>query len=387
MTVNIVVPSLGESVSEVRIAELNNKIGDFVQKDQIIGELETDKATLEISSEHSGYITQLNAQKGDTLKVGDIIAVLRISEQVESAIAKNTASVSSVKTPAVTAMPPAPSVAKMVDSMSINIDGINGSGKRGQVLKEDILHLTKEAKPLSSDHQMSKKEEIVKMSKIRQTIASRLKFAQNTAAILTTFNEVDMSAVMDLRKQCQEAFEKKHSVKLGFMSFFAKASVVALMENPSLNASIRDNDIVFKNYYHIGVAVGTDKGLFVPVIKHVEGMSFAAIERQIKAFGEKAKEGKLALDDMKDGTFTISNGGVYGSMMSTPILNPPQSGILGLHNIIRRPIAVGEEVVIRPMMYIALSYDHRLVDGKEAVTFLARIKQLIETPQRLMFDI
>ncbi|UJW87151.1 2-oxoglutarate dehydrogenase complex dihydrolipoyllysine-residue succinyltransferase [Devosia sp. SL43] len=437
MSTEIRVPTLGESVTEATIGQWFKKVGDTVNADEPIVELETDKVTIEVPAPAAGVLEAIAAQPGETVDVGALLGAIGGAGAVvtpkpaEAAPtpakaevpAANAAGPEPVKPAVPTSMSPAPSAQKLINENGLNGADIDGSGKRGQVLKEDVLStLAKPAAapaapavaeapavaqaapaaapaakveapkaaatpraPVSADD--ASREERVKMTRLRQTIARRLKDAQNTAAMLTTFNEVDMQPVMDLRTQYKELFEKKHGVKLGFMGFFTKAVVHALKEIPSINAEIDGDDLVYKQYAHIGVAVGTDKGLVVPVIRNADQMSIAEIEKGINAMGKKARDGQLSMADMQGGTFTISNGGVYGSLMSTPILNAPQSGILGMHKIQERPVVVAGQIVIRPMMYLALSYDHRIVDGKEAVTFLVRVKESLEAPERLVLDL
>jgi 2-oxoglutarate dehydrogenase E2 component (dihydrolipoamide succinyltransferase) len=427
MSTEIRVPTLGESVTEATIGQWFKKVGDTVSADEPIVELETDKVTIEVPAPAAGVLEAISAQPGETVDVGALLGAIggagaaapaKPAEVKEDVPAANAAGPEPVKpeaapAAAATSMAPAPSAQKLINESGLAASEIDGSGKRGQVLKEDVLSaMAKPAPavaqaapaaapaakpaeapkapaapraPVSADD--ASREERVKMTRLRQTIARRLKDAQNTAAMLTTFNEVDMAPVMELRTQYKELFEKKHGVKLGFMGFFTKAVVHALKEIPSINAEIDGDDLVYKQYAHIGVAVGTDKGLVVPVIRNADQMSIAEIEKGINAMGKKARDGQLSMADMQGGTFTISNGGVYGSLMSTPILNAPQSGILGMHKIQERPVVVGGQIVIRPMMYLALSYDHRIVDGKEAVTFLVRVKESLEAPERLVLDL
>lgn len=413
MATEIRVPTLGESVSEATIGTWFKKVGDTINADEPLVELETDKVTVEVPAPASGTLTEILAQTGDTVEVNALLgqigagsgaAPAKTEEPKAEAPKPAEAKPAEAKPAAEPAaksgdMPPAPSAAKMMAEKNVSADQVSGSGKRGQVLKGDVIdainkggsaapaaEAPKAPRPASSEADESR-EERVKMTRLRQTIAKRLKDAQNTAAMLTTYNEVDMTAVMDLRKKYKDLFEKKHGVKLGFMGFFTKAVTHALKEIPSVNAEIDGNDIVFKNFCHIGVAVGTEKGLVVPVVRDADQMSIAEIEQEIGRLGVAARDGKLGMSDMQGGTFTISNGGVYGSLMSSPILNAPQSGILGMHKIQERPVAVGGQVVIRPMMYLALSYDHRIVDGKEAVTFLVRVKESLEDPERLVLDL
>ena len=407
MAKEIRVPALGESVTEATIAKWFRQAGETVKADEPLVELETDKVTVEVPAPASGKLAFIDAAPGTTVNVGALLG--RIEEgvagaapakAVEAAAPKKAEPAAAAKSDA----PLSPAVRKMVDENKVDTASVSGSGKDGRITKGDVIaHLEKpavaEVKPLvipaapvaapraALSPGDGLREERVKMSRLRLTIARRLKDAQNTAAMLTTFNEVDMTAAMALRNQYKEVFEKKHGVKLGFMSFFVKACIAALKEIPAVNAEIDGDDIVYKNFYHIGVAVGTDKGLVVPVLRDADLLSFAGVEKTIAEYGKRARDGHLQIADMQGGTFTISNGGVYGSLMSTPILNAPQSGILGMHKIQERPIAVGGQVVIRPMMYLALSYDHRIVDGKEAVTFLVRVKENLEDPQRAILDL
>ncbi len=396
-TIDIVVPSAGESVTEAEVGQWYVKVGDNIAVDDPIVELETDKAAMDVPAQQAGVVTELLVEKGTVVEVGAIIARMSAGGSATSApapaqAASKAGGVGSSETTA------SPAAAKMIADKGLDASAIEGTGKRGQVLKGDVIGAIEKAvnnrpkaapaaarAPSSGDDET--REERVRMTRLRQTIAKRLKQAQDTAAMLTTFNEVDMGPVMDLRKSYKELFEKKHGVKLGFMGFFAKAVCHALKEIPAVNAEIDGTDIIYKNYAHIGVAVGTDKGLVVPVVRDADQMTIAEIEQEIGRLGRAARDGDLGLADMQGGTFTISNGGVYGSLMSTPILNAPQSGILGMHKIQERPMVVDGEVVVRPMMYLALSYDHRIVDGKEAVTFLVRVKESLEDPQRLVLDL
>jgi 2-oxoglutarate dehydrogenase E2 component (dihydrolipoamide succinyltransferase) len=387
MTIEIKVPALGESVSEASIAKLHKKIGDSVKADDLIFELETDKVTLEVNAPSAGVISDLKVKEGDNVKVGDLIALM--TEGSNSVIAKVAAPTPTQNHSASFLLSPAPK--KLAAENNVDTAKISGTGKDGRITKGDVLEVVSQGVVAqvaptknSSD---SKPTERVKMSKLRQKIAERLKESQNTAAILTTFNEVDMTAVMALRAEYKDAFEKKHGVKLGFMSFFVKACVTALKELPAVNAEIDGTDIVYKNFYDIGVAVGSPQGLVVPVLREADHLNLAQVEKGIGELGVKARDGKLTIADLTGATFTISNGGVYGSLMSTPIINPPQSAILGMHKIQERVMVVGGEMKIRPMMYLALSYDHRIIDGKEAVTFLVRVKELLEDPRRLVLDL
>ena len=407
MATEIRVPTLGESISEATVGKWFKKAGEPVRADEPLVELETDKVTLEVNAPGAGVLSEITAETGQTVAIGALLGQLSGGAAAAAAAPAPAAPAKAAAAPApTTAMPPAPSAAKIAAEDKIDLGSVAGSGKRGQVLKGDVLAAAAAAKapapvvalapapapmpapvarPTTPDD--SAREERVRMTKLRQTIARRLKDAQNTAAMLTTFNEVDMSEVMALRARYKEAFEKKHGAKLGFMGFFVKACVQALKEIPAVNAEIDGADLVYKNYYHVGIAVGTDKGLIVPVVRDADRLSIAEIEKTISDLGKRARDGQLKLEELQGGTFTITNGGIYGSLMSTPILNSPQSGILGMHKIQERPVAVGGKVEIRPMMYLALSYDHRIVDGREAVTFLVRVKEALEDPARLVLDL
>ena len=389
------VPTLGESVTEATVATWFKKPGDAVAVDEMLCELETDKVTVEVPSPAAGVMTEIVAPEGTTVGVDALLANIE-----EGATAAATpAKAESAPKPAATTAPAkdvedAPSAKKMMAEKGLTSDQVTGSGRDGRVMKEDVLKAATAPAapapaapraPVAADD--SSREERVKMTRLRQTIARRLKESQNTAAMLTTYNEVDMTAVMSLRNEYKDLFLKKHGVKLGFMSFFTKACCHALREVPEVNAEIDGTDVVYKNFVHMGVAAGTPSGLVVPVVRDADQMSFAAIEQKIGELGARARDGKLSMAEMQGGTFTISNGGVYGSLMSSPILNPPQSGILGMHKIQDRPMVVNGEIVIRPMMYLALSYDHRVVDGKGAVTFLVRVKEALEDPRRLLMDL
>lgn len=427
MANEIRVPALGESVTEATVGRWFKAQGEAIKADEPVVELETDKVTLEVNAPASGVLTEIAAKQGATVSVGALLG--RIAEGAEGAASKRAAKPAQIPTApapqqvvvrepplsqpnpapapvpmpaAAYAMPPAPSAAKIAADHGFDTGAIAGSGRRGQVLKSDVLELIAQppaaaAPPppqpvqspapspaLSSD---ADREERVPMTRLRQTIARRLKDAQNTAAMLTTFNEADMSAVMEMRARYKDAFEQRHGIKLGFMGFFVKACTAALKAVPAVNAEIDGADIIYKNYYHLGVAVGTDKGLVVPVVHDCDRLSLGEIEKAIAGLGKRARAGELKIEEMQGGTFTITNGGIYGSLMSTPILNPPQSGILGMHKIQERPVAVDGKVEVRPMMYLALTYDHRIVDGKEAVTFLVLVKQALEDPARLMLEI
>jgi 2-oxoglutarate dehydrogenase E2 component (dihydrolipoamide succinyltransferase) len=394
---DIVVPVMGESVAEGSIGSWSKKAGDAVKKDEILVEIETDKVALEVVAPADGVLAEILATDGATVTPGMVIG------RVEAGAAASAAAKPAVvpmPTPAPVAAPtaahdPMPSAARALETAGVAASSVTGSGKDGRITKGDALAavaaLAAAPAPVvaapSAPRALGAREERVKMTRLRQTIARRLKDAQNTAAMLTTFNEVDMTNVMAVRNKYKDIFEKKHGAKLGFMSFFVKACLVALKDVPAVNAEIDGTDIIYKNFYDIGVAVGTEKGLVVPVLRHAEDLGLAGIEKGITDLGKKARDGALSIDDMQGGTFTISNGGVYGSLMSTPILNAPQSGILGMHKIQDRPMVVGGQIVVRPMMYLALSYDHRIVDGKEAVTFLVRVKECLEDPERMLLDI
>ena len=402
MSIEIKVPVLGESVVEATVAKWMKNVGEKVNADEPVVELETDKVSLEVPSPKAGVLTDIVAQEGDTVEVDAILALLQegavaASESKQPIENKNEEKIQ----PQAANLSPA--VRRLVEENNLDASSIPASGKDGRLTKGDVLSfLEKEVSNVPSSLSAGSishisetleikkddlREERVPMSRLRRVIAQRLKEAQNTAAMLTTFNEVDMTAVMELRSQYKESFEKNHEARLGFMGFFVKACIAGLREFPAVNAEINDNDIIYKDYYNIGVAVGTPQGLVVPVIKDAHDLSIAEIETSVAGYGLKARDGGLAPSDMSGGTFTISNGGVYGSLMSTPILNTPQSAILGMHKIQKRPIAVGDEIVIRPMMYLALSYDHRIIDGREAVSFLVRVKESIEDPRRLLLDI
>lgn len=397
MATEIRVPTLGESVTEATVGKWLKKVGDAVKADEPLVELETDKVSVEVPAPAAGVIASIDAAEGATVEVGGLLGAIDASAKAAPAKDAKTAA------PAKAAPAPAPAAAKaeaplspaprrVVAETGIDPASIIGTGKDGRVTKGDALGAaaTPPAKAPEAPRPprpAGAREERVKMTRLRQTIARRLKEAQENAAMLTTFNDVDMTAVMALRTQYKDLFEKKHGVKLGFMSFFVKACVHALKEIPDVNAEIDGTDVIYKNHYDIGVAVGTEKGLVVPVLRDADEMSLADIEKKIAEFGKRARDGALTLEELQGGTFTISNGGVYGSLMSTPILNPPQSGVLGMHRIEERPVVRGGQIVARPMMYLALSYDHRIVDGKGAVTFLVRVKENLEDPQRLMLDL
>ena len=432
MSEKILVPVLGESINEATVSKWLKKEGDTVEADEPLVELETDKVNLEVPSPVSGILTEINSKDGSIVEVGALLGsvsevsssenktdkikkikptneqdnVIKLdtqNDEEETRIFEEKIEVEDVEeVPLVltkeindephkdklkSSQSLSPAVRKIVAENKIDISSVEGSGKDGRILKGDLIDLMGVNPPPSERKIKYGQEEKIKMTRLRQTIAKRLKQAQENAALLTTFNEVDMSNIMEMRKENQEDFQKRYGVKLGFMSFFVKACVVALKNFPAVNAEIEGDTIVYKNYYNISFAVGTDKGLVVPVLKNADELSFADIEKNIKQISEKAKEGKLTIEDLQGGTFTISNGGVYGSMLSTPILNLPQSGVLGMHNIVDRPIVVDGEIKIRPIMYLALSYDHRIIDGKESVSFLKMIKENLEDPRRLFLDI
>ncbi|WP_026942181.1 2-oxoglutarate dehydrogenase complex dihydrolipoyllysine-residue succinyltransferase [Hellea balneolensis] len=401
---NIDVPNVGESVSEVTVASWMKKPGDAVKKDEAIVELETDKAAQELVAPETGVMGDILVAEGEVAAVGQTICTL-LAGASGGAIAPSTGSagdegggvgvVASVNEPtAIASKDPMPSASRIIKENNLDARSIAGTGKDGRITKGDALSAKANPAPAakaptapSAPRELGPREERVRMSRLRQTIARRLKEAQNTAAMLTTYNEVDMTNIMDMRSQYKELFIKKHGVKLGFMSFFVKACVQALKDVPAVNAEIDGTDIIYKNYYDISIAVGTPKGLVVPVLRDCDERSLGGIEKGISELGAKARDGQLSMDDMMGGTFTISNGGVYGSLMSSPILNPPQVGILGMHKIEKRAVVIDDQIVIRPMMYLALSYDHRIVDGKEAVTFLVRVKECLEDPERLLLDL
>jgi 2-oxoglutarate dehydrogenase E2 component (dihydrolipoamide succinyltransferase) len=407
MSVEVRVPTLGESVTEATIATWFKKPGDAVAVDEMLCELETDKVTVEVPSPVGGTLGEIIAAEGATVGVDALLATINEGASAPAAAAdapdaaSEAAQPSSQGSSGKSDIEDAPSAKKAMAEAGLSSDQVEGTGRDGRVMKEDVARAAAAASasvapaqpepsavpraPVAAED--SAREERVKMTRLRQTIARRLKDAQNTAAMLTTYNEVDMTAVMELRNEYKDLFLKKHKTKLGFMSFFVKACCHALKEVPEVNAEIDGTDVVYKNFVHMGVAVGTPNGLVVPVVRDADHMSFHAIEQKIAELGARARDGKLSMAEMQGGTFTISNGGVYGSLMSSPILNPPQSGILGMHKIQDRPMVVNGEIVIRPMMYLALSYDHRIVDGKGAVTFLVRVKEALEDPRRLLMDL
>ena len=403
---DIMTPALGESVTEATVARWTKKAGEAVRKDEILVELETDKVSLEVAAPSDGVLSEILAGEGDTVEPGTVLGKLSEggaaaptksepkAEAPKAEAAKPAEAPKPAPAPAAEAKPAAPSAQRVAAENNLDLSKVAGSGKDGRVTKGDALaaleaRASAPAAPAApaAPRELHEREERVRMTRLRQTIARRLKEAQNNAAMLTTFNEVDMSAVMALRSEYKDVFEKRHGVRLGFMSFFVKACIAALKQVPDVNAEIEGQDIIYKNHYDIGVAVGTEKGLVVPVVRDADQLSLAGVEKAIGDLGKKARDGQLALEDLQGGTFTISNGGVYGSLMSTPILNAPQSGILGMHKIQERPMVVKGQVVVRPMMYLALSYDHRVVDGQGAVTFLVKVKEAIEDPQRLLLDL
>lgn len=391
------VPPLGESVNEATVARWTKQPGDAVVADEVLVELETDKVTLEVTAPGNGVLKSITQALGTTVSVGSILGVVAVGEKATAKQNESpkTASTSAATTIGVSPLKDtdslSPAVRRLVAEAKVNPQEIVGTGKDNRLTKADIVsHLAVSPandKTSTLIVHSDKQEERVRMTRLRQRISERLKYAQNTAAILTTFNEIDMSAINACRAKYREKFEKKYDVRLGFMSFFVKAAIQALKEIPSVNGEIDGDEIIYKNYYDIGVAVSAPQGLVVPIVRDADMMSFAQIEAKIGELGIKAKDGKLSIEDMAGGTFTISNGGVFGSLMSTPILNPPQSGILGMHKIQDRPVVIDGKIEIRPMMYVALSYDHRLIDGREAVTFLVRIKENLENPERMLFEI
>ncbi len=424
MSEKILVPVLGESIVEATVSKWLKNEGDLVEADEPIVELETDKVNLEVPSPASGVLDQINSKDGSVVEVGALLGSIstngssvaknknekieelkeeieifedeKVEDIEEEEFLENKIDDKKIEEPLILrneiedqneGQTLSPAVRKIVNENKIDIKTVKGSGKDGRVLKGDLINLMGVNPPPSERKIKYGQEERIKMTRLRQTIAKRLKQAQENAALLTTFNEIDMTSVMKMRKENQEDFQNRYNVKLGLMSFFVKACVVALKNFPAVNAEIEGNEIIYKNYYNISFAVGTDKGLVVPVLKNADELSFADIEKNIKSISEKAKDGKLTIEDLQGGTFTISNGGVYGSMLSTPILNLPQSGVLGMHNIVDRPIVVDGEIKIRPVMYLALSYDHRIIDGKESVSFLKMVKENLEDPRRLFLDI
>ena len=407
MNTPVIVPTLGESVAEATVAKWLKKVGDPVSTDEVIVELETDKVSVEVTSPNSGYISEIKTKVGETVEVGSQLGSIsqsqsknttNIEKEVITRKGKKSEEIKPKKTEPVnnnvvklkTEVKKdelSPAVKRIVEERKIDLSQVQGSGKDGRILKSDLIALMGEKPVPTQRAETHGLEEKVKMTRLRATIAKRLKEAQNNAAILTTFNEVDMSMIIQLRKDNKEEFLKTYGVKLGFMSFFIKACVNALKTFPLVNAEVQNDEIIYKNYYNIGVAVGTDKGLVVPVVNNADQMSFADIEKNVLELGTKARDGQLTIDELQGGTFTITNGGIYGSMLSTPIINPPQSAVLGMHNIIERAIVIDGEILVRPIMYLALSYDHRIIDGKEAVSFLVRVKEILEDPRRLFLNL
>jgi 2-oxoglutarate dehydrogenase E2 component (dihydrolipoamide succinyltransferase) len=391
MAKDLVVPTLGESVTEATVSKWLKQVGDPVKADEPVVELETDKVSVAVPSPETGILSEIKIQAGSTVNVGAILGSVgagtasvakkepvKAPEPVKPKIVEVAASKKEILSPA---------VKRIVEEKRIDISTISGSGRDGRILKGDLLESMGLPSVPSSARATKGDEERVKMTRLRATIAKRLKEAQNNAAMLTTFNEIDMSRIIEMRAEYKDGFQKRYGVKLGFMSFFVRSCVEALKAFPIINAEIQQDEIVYKNYYNIGVAVGTEKGLVVPVVRDADELSFADIEKQIIALGEKAKLGQLSIEELQGGTFTITNGGIYGSMLSTPILNPPQSGVLGMHNIVQRAVIVEGKVEVRPIMYLALSYDHRIIDGKDAVSFLVRVKEYLEDPRRLFLNL
>jgi 2-oxoglutarate dehydrogenase E2 component (dihydrolipoamide succinyltransferase) len=391
MAKDLVVPTLGESVTEATVSKWLKQVGDPVKADEPVVELETDKVSVAVPSPETGVLSEIKIQAGTTVNVGAVLGTV-------GAGTANVAKKEPVKEPEpvkpkITEVPTikkeilSPAVKRIVEEKRIDISTISGSGRDGRILKGDLLESMGLPSAPSNARAAKGDEERVKMTRLRSTIAKRLKEAQNNAAMLTTFNEIDMSRIIEMRAEYKDGFQKRYGVKLGFMSFFVRSCVEALKAFPVINAEIQQDEIVYKNYYNIGVAVGTEKGLVVPVVRDADELSLADIEKQIIALGEKAKTGQLSIDELQGGTFTITNGGIYGSMLSTPILNPPQSGVLGMHNIVQRAVVVEGKVEVRPIMYLALSYDHRIIDGKDAVSFLVRVKEYLEDPRRLFLNL
>jgi 2-oxoglutarate dehydrogenase E2 component (dihydrolipoamide succinyltransferase) len=391
MATDLVVPALGESVTEATVSKWLKQVGDPVKADEPVVELETDKVSVAVPSPEAGVLFEIKIQEGTTVNVGAVLGSIGAGTtsvaKKESFKAPETAKLKTIEVPTSKKEILSPAVKRIIEEKRIDISTISGSGRDGRILKGDLLESMGLPSVPSSTRATKGDEERVKMTRLRATIAKRLKEAQNNAAMLTTFNEIDMSRIIEMRAEYKEGFQKKYGVKLGFMSFFVRSCVEALKTFPIINAEIQQDEIVYKNYYNIGVAVGTEKGLVVPVVRDADELSFADIEKQIIALGEKAKTGQLSIEELQGGTFTITNGGIYGSMLSTPILNPPQSGVLGMHNIVQRAVVVGEKIEVRPIMYLALSYDHRIIDGKDAVSFLVRVKEYLEDPRRLFLNL
>ena len=391
MAKDLVVPTLGESVTEATVSKWLKQVGDPVKADEPVVELETDKVSVAVPSPEAGVLSEIKIQEGSTVNVGVVLGSIgagtasvakKESFKAPEPAKQKTIEVSTSKKEILS-----PAVKRIIEEKRIDISRISGSGRDGRILKGDLLESMGLPSVASSARATKGDEERVKMTRLRATIAKRLKEAQNNAAMLTTFNEIDMSRIIEMRAEYKDGFQKKYGVKLGFMSFFVRSCVEALKAFPIINAEIQQDEIVYKNYYNIGVAVGTEKGLVVPVVRDADELSFADIEKQIVALGEKAKTGQLSIEELQGGTFTITNGGIYGSMLSTPILNPPQSGVLGMHNIVQRAVVVEDKIEVRPIMYLALSYDHRIIDGKDAVSFLVRVKEYLEDPRRLFLNL
>ena len=391
MAKDLVVPTLGESVTEATVSKWLKQVGDPVKADEPVVELETDKVSVAVPSPEAGVLSEIKIQEGSTVNVGVVLGSIgagtasvakKESFKAPEPAKQKTIEVSTSKKEILS-----PAVKRIIEEKRIDINRISGSGRDGRILKGDLLESMGMPSVASSARATKGDEERVKMTRLRATIAKRLKEAQNNAAMLTTFNEIDMSRIIEMRAEYKDGFQKRYGVKLGFMSFFVRSCVEALKAFPVINAEIQQDEIVYKNYYNIGVAVGTEKGLVVPVVRDADELSLADIEKQIIALGEKAKTGQLSIDELQGGTFTITNGGIYGSMLSTPILNPPQSGVLGMHNIVQRAVVVEGKVEVRPIMYLALSYDHRIIDGKDAVSFLVRVKEYLEDPRRLFLNL
>ena len=390
--VNLVVPVLGESVKEATISKWLKSVGDSVQADEPLVELETDKVSIAVPSPQSGVLAEIKVKEGLTVGVGEILGsiesgVSNISKKAETKISEQIKIIEEPKIPISKKEFLSPSVKRIIEEKNIDINTISGSGKDGRIVKGDLLDAMGQNFAPTQARATKGNEERVKMTRLRATIAKRLKEAQNNAAMLTTFNEIDMTRIIEMRADYKDGFQKRYGVKLGFMSFFIKSCVNALKSFPVLNAEVQNDEILYKNYYNIGVAVGTEKGLIVPVVREADQLSFADIEKKIVLLGEKAKTGQLTKEELQGGTFTITNGGIYGSMLSTPILNPPQSGVLGMHNIVQRAVVIDGKIEVRPIMYLALSYDHRIIDGKDAVSFLVRVKEYLEDPRRLFLNI
>jgi len=388
MAKDLVVPTLGESVTEATVSKWLKQVGS-VKADEPVVELETDKVSVAVPSPEEGVLSEIKIQEGTTVNVGAVLGSIGTASvsKKESFKAPEPVKPKTIEVPTSKKEILSPAVKRIIEEKRIDISTISGSGRDGRILKGDLLESMGLPSVASSARATKGDEERVKMTRLRATIAKRLKEAQNNAAMLTTFNEIDMSRIIEMRAEYKEGFQKKYGVKLGFMSFFVRSCVEALKAFPIINAEIQQDEIVYKNYYNIGVAVGTEKGLVVPVVRDADELSFADIEKQIIALGEKAKTGQLSIEELQGGTFTITNGGIYGSMLSTPILNPPQSGVLGMHNIVQRAVVVEDKIEVRPIMYLALSYDHRIIDGKDAVSFLVRVKEYLEDPRRLFLNL